>query len=108
MAACARTPSALMCLRVNHLINGLHKQISCKNCLYAVNSYFTIYSYMLCIFIIIINSSTQVDVIYLNLQKLLTQYHMGSCSRDYAYLTSPEIYRCELNVICLITGREFA
>ena len=42
MAAYARTPSALTWLRVNHLINGLHKQISCKNCLYAVNSYFTI------------------------------------------------------------------
>ena len=43
MAAYARTPSALTWLRVNHLINGLHKQISCKNCLYAVNSYFTLY-----------------------------------------------------------------
>ena len=43
MAAYARTPSALMWLRVIHLINGLHKQISCKNCLYAVNSYFTLY-----------------------------------------------------------------
>ena len=42
MAAYAQTPTALMWLRVNHLINGLHKQISCKNCLYAVNSYFTI------------------------------------------------------------------
>ena len=42
MAACAWTPSALTWLRVNHLINGLHKQISCKNCLYAVNSYFTL------------------------------------------------------------------
>ena len=42
MAAYAWTPSALTWLRVNHLINGLHKQISCKNCLYAVNSYFTI------------------------------------------------------------------
>ena len=42
MAAYARTPSALTWLCVNHLINGLHKQISCKNCLYAVNSYFTI------------------------------------------------------------------
>ena len=42
MAAYAQTPSALTWLRVNHLINGLHKQISCKNCLYAVNSYFTI------------------------------------------------------------------
>ena len=42
MAAYARTPSALTWLRVNHLINGLHKQISCKNCLYAVNSYFTL------------------------------------------------------------------
>ena len=42
MAAYARTPSALMWLCVNHLINGLHKQISCKNCLYAVNSYFTL------------------------------------------------------------------
>ena len=42
MAAYARTPSAFTWLRVNHLINGLHKQISCKNCLYAVNSYFTL------------------------------------------------------------------
>ena len=42
MAAYARTPSALTWLRVNHLFNGLHKQISCKNCLYAINSYFTI------------------------------------------------------------------
>ena len=42
MAAYARTPSALTWLRVNHLINGLHKHISCKNCLYAVNSYFTL------------------------------------------------------------------
>ena len=42
MAAYARTPSALTWLRVNHLIYGLHKQISCKNCLYAVNSYFTL------------------------------------------------------------------
>ena len=30
MAAYARTPSALMWLRVNHLINGLHNHISCK------------------------------------------------------------------------------
>ena len=43
MAAYARTPSALTWLRVNHLINGLHMQISCKNCLYAINSYFTLY-----------------------------------------------------------------
>ena len=43
MAAYARTLCALTWLRVNHLINGLHKQISCKNCLYAVNSYFTLY-----------------------------------------------------------------
>ena len=42
MAAYARTPSALTWLRVNHLINGLHKQISRKNCLYAVNLYFTL------------------------------------------------------------------
>ena len=42
MAAYVRTPSALTWLCVNHLIDGLHKQISCKNCLYAVNSYFTI------------------------------------------------------------------
>ena len=42
MAAYARTPSALTWLCVNRLINGLHKQISCKNCLYAVNLYFTI------------------------------------------------------------------
>ena len=42
MAAYAQTPSALTWLHVNHLINGLHKQISCKNCLYAVNSYFMI------------------------------------------------------------------
>ena len=43
MAAYARTPSALTWLRVNHLINGLHKQISWKNCLYADNLYFTLY-----------------------------------------------------------------
>ena len=30
MAAYARTPSALTWLCVNHLINGLHKQISYK------------------------------------------------------------------------------
>ena len=42
MAAYARTPSALTWLRVNHLINGLHKQISWKNCLYADNLYFTL------------------------------------------------------------------
>ena len=42
MAAYARTPSALTWLHVNYLINGLHKQISCKNCLFTVNSYFTI------------------------------------------------------------------
>ena len=30
MAAYARTPSALTWFCVNHLINGLHKQISCK------------------------------------------------------------------------------
>ena len=46
MAAYAWTPSALMWLHVNHLINGLHKQISWKNCLYAVNSYFTLASYV--------------------------------------------------------------
>ena len=44
MAAYAWTPSALMWLHVNHLINGLHKQISWKNCLYADNLYFTLYS----------------------------------------------------------------
>ena len=43
MAAYARTPSALTWLRVNHLINGLHKQISWKNCLYADNLYFMLY-----------------------------------------------------------------
>ena len=42
MAAYARTPSALTWLHVNHLINGLHKQISWKNCLYADNLYFTL------------------------------------------------------------------
>ena len=30
MTAYARTPSSLTWLRVNHLINGLHKYISCK------------------------------------------------------------------------------
>ena len=30
MTAYAQTPSALTWLRVNHLIYGLHKQISCK------------------------------------------------------------------------------
>ena len=44
MAAYAWTPSALTWLYVNHLINGLHKRISWKNCLYAVNSYFTLVS----------------------------------------------------------------
>ena len=44
MAAYAWTPSALTWLHVNHLINGLHKQISWKNCSYAVNSYFTLVS----------------------------------------------------------------
>ena len=49
MAAYARTPSALTWLRVNHLINGLHKQISFKNFLcvirtlrYTVETYDTI------------------------------------------------------------------
>ena len=42
MVAYARTPSALTWLRVNHLINGLHKQISWKNCLYADNLCFTL------------------------------------------------------------------
>ena len=42
MAAYVQPSSALVWLRVNHLINGLHKQISCKNCLYSVNLYFTI------------------------------------------------------------------
>ena len=42
MAAYAWTPSALTWLHVNHLINGLHKQISWKNCLYADNLYFTL------------------------------------------------------------------
>ena len=42
MAAYAWTPSALTWLHVNNLINGLHKQISCKNCLYADNLYFTL------------------------------------------------------------------
>ena len=46
MAAYARTPSALTWLRVNHLINGLHKQISWKNCLYADNLYFTLAMYI--------------------------------------------------------------
>ena len=43
MAAYAWTPSALTWLHVNHLINGLHKQISLKNCLYADNLYFTLH-----------------------------------------------------------------
>ena len=42
MAAFTWTPSALTWLHVNNLIDGLHKQISWKNCLYAVNSYFTL------------------------------------------------------------------
>ena len=42
MAAYAWTPRALTWLHVNHLINGLHKQISWKNCLYADNLYFTL------------------------------------------------------------------
>ena len=42
MAAYAWTLSALTWLHVNHLINGLHKQISWKNCLYADNLYFTL------------------------------------------------------------------
>ena len=44
MAAYAWTPSALTWLHVNHLINGLHKQISWKNCLHADNLYFTLYN----------------------------------------------------------------
>ena len=44
MAAYAWTPSALTWLRFNHLSNGLHKQISWKNCLYADNLYFTLYN----------------------------------------------------------------
>ena len=40
LAEYAWTPSALTWLHVNHLINGLHKRISWKNYLYAVNSYF--------------------------------------------------------------------
>ena len=39
MAAYVRTPSALMWLHINHLINGLRNQTSCKNCLHANNSY---------------------------------------------------------------------
>ena len=59
MAAYARTPSALTWLRVNHLINGLHKRISCKNCLYAVNSYFTLLAMIMnCKRILIINMPT--------------------------------------------------
>ena len=46
MAAYAWTPSALTWLHVNHLINGLHKQISLKNRLYADNLYFTLASYI--------------------------------------------------------------
>ena len=42
MAAHVRTPNALMWLRMNGLIDGLHKQISRKNCLYADNLYFTL------------------------------------------------------------------
>ena len=42
MAAYAWTPSALTWLHVNRLINGLHKQISWKNCLHADNLYFTL------------------------------------------------------------------
>ena len=45
MAAYAWTPSALTWLHVNHLINGLHKQISWKNYLYADNLYFTLCSW---------------------------------------------------------------
>ena len=37
--------NALMWLHVNNLINGLHKQISWKNCLYADNLYFTLHSW---------------------------------------------------------------
>ena len=36
MAAYAWTPSALMWPHVNGLINGLHKQISFKNCLFII------------------------------------------------------------------------
>ena len=44
--AYARTPSALMWLRVNVLINGLYKQISCKTCLYTNNLYFMLVNKM--------------------------------------------------------------
>ena len=47
MAAYAWTLSALTWLHVNHLINGLHKQISWKSCLYADNLYFTLYYILL-------------------------------------------------------------
>ena len=46
MAAYAQTPSPLMCLPANGLINGLYKQISCKTHLYADNLYI---SYAICI-----------------------------------------------------------
>ena len=37
MAEYARAPSTLTWLRGNGLTNGLHKEISYKNCLYAAN-----------------------------------------------------------------------
>ena len=56
MAAYAWTPSALTWLHVNNLINGLHKQISWKNCLYADNLYFTPQTYRiftrLCLYLV--------------------------------------------------------
>ena len=42
MAAYAWIPSAFMCFCANCLINGLYKQISCKTCLYAINSELTL------------------------------------------------------------------
>ena len=35
MAAYVRAPSTLTWLHIDGLINGLHQQINCKNCLYA-------------------------------------------------------------------------
>ena len=51
------------------------------------------------------NSPTQVDAIYLDLQKAFdtVQYHMRSWLGDYGHLTlyCMAIYGCGLNLICL-------
>ena len=77
MAAYAWTPSALTWLHVNHLINGLHKQISWKNCLYADNLYFMLGSNLAVIliwrFFVILASITKFNAKALIVVKHISQ-----------------------------------